>query len=313
MIPNITKQTGEIFNKIHQAIAFPTISRLLVSVICILGGLLVNRYIIRLVNRNMENANRRHVFRKITHYSTTVLVLLILLFIWIQHLAFLTAIIGFVAAGLAIALKDVLMSLFGWIKILSTHPFGVGDRIQIQDIEGDIIDITPLHTVILELGNWVDATQSTGRIIYIPNQLIFQEPLYNSTLGFPYLWDEFGIIVSFESDLEIAEELMKKPAESEIGINYRRAREEIQQLGNRYAIRYENIKPRIYQDIKESGVKLTIRYLTRARGRREIRSRISHKVMDLMRESPEVELAYPTYRIYRRNEERNPNHDREID
>lgn len=285
------------------AFASPQLFRFLVSLGLIAIVVIVSRFIVTLINKRFDDANRRHVFRKVTNYTSTTLAILILLFTWIENLAFLTAAIGFIAAGLAIALRDVIMSLFGWIKIIWAHPFGVGDRIEINDIEGDIIDISPLHTVVLELGNWVEATQSTGRIIYIPNSLIFQHPVSNSTLGFQYLWDEFSILVTFESDFDVAEELLKDPVEEEIGINYRRARKDIQDLGNRYAIQYENLNPRVYSSIKDSGVKLTLRYLTRARGRREIKSRLSKKTMQLLDEHPDVELAYPTYRIFRRDRE----------
>lgn len=304
----LTNQTRAInFDAIQQrlidAMASPQTYRLIMTALFLAAILLINRFVVRMINRRMEDPTRRHIFRKIANYASITLGVLCVLFTWIQNLAFLTAAIGFIAAGLAIALKDVIMSLFGWTKIIFAQPFGVGDRIEINDIEGDIIDISPLHTVILELGNWVASTQSTGRIIYIPNYLIFQQPVSNSTLGFPYLWDEFSILVTFESDFDVAENLLKDPVEDEIGINYRRAREDIRELGNRYAIQYENLSPRVYTSVEDSGVKLSLRYLTRSRGRREIKSRLSKKIMQLLQEHPEVELAYPTYRIYRRNEE----------
>jgi len=300
--PNLRNiDLATIQQRIWETIASPQVSRFIFSIFLIVIAVVANRFVNRMINKKMDDANRRHVFRKITNYTATALVILGFLVIWIENLAFLTAAIGFIAAGLAIALRDVIMSLFGWIKIIWAHPFGVGDRIEISQIEGDIIDISPLHTVILELGNWVAATQSTGRIIYIPNHLIFQEPVSNSTLGFPYLWDEFSILVTFESNFDVTENLLKDPVEEEIGVNYRRAREDIREMGNRYAIQYENLNPRVYTSIEDSGVKFTLRYLTRSRGRREIRSRLSKKIMKLLKEHPEVELAYPTYRIYQRN------------
>lgn len=263
----------------------------------------MNRLLIRMINNRMEDANRRHVFRKIVNYSVTAITLIIVLFLWIRNLTFLTALTGFIAAGLAIALRDVILSLFGWIKIIWARPFTVGDRIQVRDLQGDIIDITPLHTALLEVGNWVQASQSTGRIIFIPNNVIFQESVTNSTLGFPYLWDEFSTVVTFESDFDTAESLLKEPIEDVVGINYRRARRKIQEMGDRYAIEYENLSPRVYLDIKDHGVELTIRYLTSVRGRREIKSRLSKKILQLLQENRSIELAYPTYRIYRRDVE----------
>lgn len=292
-----------ILEKIRQAFVDFDLFRILFTLGLTLALVLANRFLVRLLNARLDDANRRHVFRKITNYTTAAIIVIAILFIWVQNLTFLTAVIGFIAAGLAIALRDVLMSLFGWVKIISAQPFGIGDRIQINEIEGDIIDISPLHTVLLEIGNWVAASQSTGRIVYIPNFLIFQQPVYNSTLGFPYLWDEFSVEVTFESDFDQAEDLLKEPIQEEIGINYKRARQDIRKLSNRYAIQYENLSPRVYTAVKDSGVELTLRYLTRSRGRREIKSRLSNKILTLLRDHPDVELAYPTYRIFRREVE----------
>lgn len=293
----------KIFQKINSSLSSPGVSQILWTLLIITGGFILNRLLIRMINNRMEDANRRHVFRKIVNYSVTAITLIIVLFLWIRNLTFLTALTGFIAAGLAIALRDVILSLFGWIKIIWARPFTVGDRIQVRDLQGDIIDITPLHTALLEVGNWVQASQSTGRIIFIPNNVIFQESVTNSTLGFPYLWDEFSTVVTFESDFDTAESLLKEPIEDVVGINYRRARRKIQEMGDRYAIEYENLSPRVYLDIKDHGVELTIRYLTSVRGRREIKSRLSKKILQLLQENRSIELAYPTYRIYRRDVE----------
>lgn len=287
---------------LKDSFASPGLQSLLWSLLIVGAGFLVNRLIVRTINRKIEDTNRRHVFRKVFNYSLTALILIVLLFLWVKNLTFLTAITGFIAAGVAIALRDVLLSLFGWFKILWSRPFSVGDRIQVRDLEGDIIDISPLHTVILEVGNWVKAKQSTGRIIFIPNNVIFLESVINSTLGFPYLWDEFSVVITFESDADVGESLMREPVEDVVGINYRRARREIQKMGDRYAIRFENLSPRVYTDIQDSGVELTIRYLTRVRGRRETKSRLAKKIISLLQENPQIELAYPTYRVFRRGE-----------
>ncbi|MFP4687472.1 MAG: mechanosensitive ion channel family protein, partial [bacterium] len=150
--------------------------------------------------------------------------------------------------------------------------------------------------------NWVDASQSTGRIVFVPNNKLFQDSLYNFTHAFPYLWDELSLTFTFESDYKLAEELIKGSISSEAGINYKRARSEIRQVGKHYAINYNHLQPRVYMKIVDNGVKLTLRYLTRARGRREIRSRICNNVMEIINKNAAVELAYPTYRIYKQGE-----------
>lgn len=301
----------EWLNDVTHIFASPDPYQVVGSILLILMGYIFTRVSNRFINSQFDDTNRRHVFRKLVNYSTTTIVLLILIFLWIRNLTYLTAITGFLAAGIAIAMRDVIMSLFGWIKIIWTRPFNVGDRIQVQSIEGDIIDITPLHTVILEVGNWIDANQSTGRIVFIPNNVIFLESVFNSTLGFPYLWDEFSIVLTFESDIDKARSIIGDQLDDIIGINYRRARQEIQKMGDRYAIQYNNLGARVYTSIEDNGVKMTMRYLTRVRGRREVNSRLSKKVLALINETDDVELAYPTYRIYREGESIEKSSDRD--
>ncbi|MFB6346193.1 MAG: mechanosensitive ion channel family protein [bacterium] len=287
---------------IQTSIVTPEFYQFIWSLLMIAGVILVNRLLVRVVNRRVEDTTRRHLFRKIVNYVTTSVIIVGLLVLWIRNVAFLSTMLGFIAAGLAIALRDVIMSFFGWFKIIWSRPFTIGDRIQVQKHEGDIIDITPLHTVLLEVGNWIQAKQSTGRIVFIPNNIIFLESVYNSTMGFPYLWDEFATAVTFESDVEKAKELMQEPVEDVVGTNFRRARRKIQQLGDHYAISYENLGARVYTSIEDHGVKLTIRYLTNVRGRREVKSRLSNEILSRLAENPDVELAYPTYRVFRRGE-----------
>lgn len=289
---------------LSNVVASPGMNRILISTALVVAALLARRLATGIINRRIDDANRRHVFRKIATYTAWTVLVVALVVLWIQNLTFITALAGFLAAGLAIAMRDVLMSFFGWFKILLSRPFRVGDRIEVKGLMGDVIDITPLHTVVLELGNWIPANQSTGRIVYIPNNIVFLESLYNASLGFPYLWDEFSITVTFESDLDVAESLLKKPVEDQVGINYRRARREIQRLGDQFAIQFENLTPRVYTSIAEHGVTVTLRYMTRVRRRREIKSRLSRRIMALLGEHPDVELAYPTYRLFRRGEDR---------
>lgn len=293
------ERLGRLPRTIHEVGLYRSVT----SLALVAAAVLLNRFLIRMINRRVEDPNRRHMFRQIINYSTWAVLLIALLFLWIQNLTFITALAGFLAAGLTIALRDVLMSFFGWFKILWSRPFRVGDRIEVQNLQGDVIDITPLHTVVLELGNWVGGNQSTGRIVYIPNNVIFLETVYNASLGFPYLWDEFSITLTFESDLAVGESLLKESIEDQIGINYRRARREIQQLSNQFAIQFDNLSPRVYRTIEDNGLQFTLRYMTRVRRRREIKSRLSRQVMSLIEEHPDVELAYPTYRVFRRGEE----------
>ncbi len=147
----------------------------------------VNKLVIQLIVKNTEDLFSRYKWRKTLDYLTFFIGLIIVGTIWIDEFKSLITFFGLLSAGIAIALKDPITDLAGWLFIMWRQPFAVGDRIQIGDHSGDVIDLRIFKFTINEIGNWVDADQSTGRLIHIPNARIFTEVLANYTAGFKFL------------------------------------------------------------------------------------------------------------------------------
>ena len=106
--------------------------------------------------------------------------------VWVKELYSFGTFLGLMTAGLAIALKDPISNFFAWIYIVFKKPFEMGDRIQIGHSEGDILDISFFAFTLMEIRNWVDADQSTGRIIHVPNGLLFTQPVMNYNQAMDY-------------------------------------------------------------------------------------------------------------------------------
>ena len=214
----------------------------------------------------------------------------------------LTTIISVVGAGIALALHDVILSLAGWVSIVVRRPYQTGDRIQMGNTKGDVIDISAFHTVMMEVGNWVDADQSTGRVVICPNNIIFREPVFNYTRGFEFIWNEIVITVTFESNWQKAEQIMFFVAQEKAEEIKSEAAEKIRRMSRNYAIHYKYLTPIVYTSIADSGVKLTLRYLSNVRMRRGTTSDISRKILDAFVTESDIDFAYETYRIYRAGE-----------
>jgi small-conductance mechanosensitive channel len=118
---------------------------------------------------------------------TTVIALLAPAWIWIDAFNDLGTFLGLLSAGVAIALADVLKNMAGWMYIPSRRPFRVGDRIEIEGTRGDVVDIRLFCFSLMEIGNWVDAEQSTGRLVHVPNGSVFINQVANYTEGFQYI------------------------------------------------------------------------------------------------------------------------------
>jgi small-conductance mechanosensitive channel len=273
---------------------------------------LLSFLIIRIVNRRVAELKRRHIIRKITLYTAIGLALLVISRIWIEQMASITTILSAVAAGAVLALHQAILNAAGWILITLRRPYTVGDRIQIGETKGDVIDISLFWTDLLEVGNWVDAEQSTGRVVTCPNSSVLTTAIFNYTKGFEFIWNEIPILITFESDYKKAEQIIQKVGEEMTSDIPSRVESSMKRMSRRYMIRTGHLTPIVYTTIKDSGVLLTLRYLTNTRQRRTTEVEISRKILDAFAREDGIDFAYPTYRLYRRNEEQHIDANKQI-
>ncbi|MGH9948848.1 MAG: mechanosensitive ion channel family protein, partial [Pyrinomonadaceae bacterium] len=196
-------------------LSFELQERLLSSFFVIFILIVVRKIVLVFVQRGTKDVAVRYRWRKGTTYFAFGLSVLIIGSIWLRGFQSLTTYIAVVSAGLAIALQVPLVNLAGWVFIIWRKPFSVGDRIEIGSVKGDVVDLRIFMFTVLEIGNWVDAEQSTGRVIHVPNGKVFSEPIANYTESFRFIWNEIAVLVTFESNWEAAKELL-----SEISIKH---------------------------------------------------------------------------------------------
>ena len=261
-------------------------------------------FIHRFINNMKVEITKRHQYRKRASTVVTLVYFLLLIPIWAGSTHQWTTVLSVMGAGIALALHEVLLNITGWLYIVVRRPYKTGDRIEMGSIRGDVIDIRLFQTSLLEVGSWVDGDQSTGRLVHMPHGQIFRNPLYNYTKGFAYLWNEFPILVTFESDWEAAREIMLRCGQEESEAIQGQVQRQIERMAREYLIYFKKFTPIVYTKIEESGVKLTLRYLTGAKSRRTGVDSISCKVLKAIAQEPNVEFAYPTYRIFKQGEEK---------
>ncbi|MFA5667966.1 MAG: mechanosensitive ion channel domain-containing protein [Balneolaceae bacterium] len=165
--------------------------------------------ILKFVYRNVDSKRTQYKWRKNLTYASATIGLLLIIQIWYAGVSNWGTFLGLLSAGIAIALKDPVTDIAAWLFILWRKPFDVGDRIQIGESKGDVIDIRPFKFTILEIGNWVHADQSTGRIIHVPNNSVFTEHLANYTSDFQFIWNEIQVMVTFESNWKKAKKILE--------------------------------------------------------------------------------------------------------
>ncbi len=236
--------------------------------------------------------------RKATSYALAAVGLLGLLWIWFGALGELGTFLGLVSAGVAIALADLLRNFAGWAYIILRRPYRVDDRIQIGEVAGDVIDIRLFRTTLLEIGNWVDADQSTGRIVHVPNGQVLADTIFNATEAFGYLWHEIPVLITYESDWQRAERLLLQVLDEVAGHTADEAKQRIKRASRSYKIQYTHLTPTVYLTVRESGVQLTGRILVDTRRRRAVEQQVWRALLASFATEPHIALAYRTTRTY---------------
>lgn len=260
----------------------------------------------KVVCRNIEDDKRRyHVRRTVTHVYT-IFLFVVVGGIWFQGMASLGTFLGLASAGLAVALHDTIANMAGFFFIEARKPFRVGDRIEIGGRTGDVIDIRLFQFSLVEVGNWVDADQSTGRIIHVPNSMTLKEPLANSHIGFEYIWNEIPVLITFESDWKKAKECLLVIAKENAEYLSQNAQSQIRKAAQKYLIVAGKLTPTVYTSVKDSGVMLTIRYIVDPRQRRGTEQKMWEDILEAFAMEPMIDLAYPTTRFYSMNEPTRP-------
>ena len=260
---------------------------------------IVRRVVLGLAYRGVTDAWGRYRWRKAVTYVALAVGIILVGRTWFVGMQTLATFFGLLSAGLAIALKDPVADLAAWAFIVWARPFEVGDRIQIGAQAGDVIDLRLFQFTLNEIRNWVDADQSTGRIIHINNGRVFTEPLANYDKGFKYIWNEVPVLITFESDWKKAKEILNRIAFKHAEHLTAKAEQDLLAASRQYLINYRKLTPIIYTKVVDSGVQLTMRYLIEPRKRRGTEHAIWEAILTEFATCPEVDLAYHTVRGFK--------------
>lgn len=256
-----------------------------------------------IVRKRVKDDVKLYRWNRVIFYIYAALMIILVGSIWFKGMKSITTFLGLASAGLAIALHDTIANLAGWIFLISRKPFKTGDRIEVEGIIGDVIDIRVLQFSMVECGNWVDADQSTGRIIHVPNSKALTVPIANYEIGFKYIWNEVSVLITFESDWKKAKEILERVAEENVLHLSEGAQAQLRKAARKYMIFYGKLTPIVYTAVRDSGVMLTLRYMVSPRQRRNSQHKLWEALLEEFYNEKNIELAYPTQRFYNREVE----------
>ncbi|MBL9201300.1 MAG: mechanosensitive ion channel [Opitutaceae bacterium] len=214
-----------------------------------------------------------------------------------DDLSMVAATFGVVSAALVISLKDVCTSLFGWFVTMVSGKMSIGDRLEIDGVKGDIIDIDLLRTTLLEVNAWLGADQTTGRVISMPNNFIFTKKVFNYSHGHPYIWNKIEVTMTFTSPAAETEAMLMKILEEETRTNFAEARVAASAMRKRYGVEDAIYEPRIRVRVGESGVVYGLYFVTHYRDASSPRSRLARRILAELEKRPHIQLAFQTIQL----------------
>jgi small-conductance mechanosensitive channel len=261
----------------------------------------------RAFQRQRPDDQARFWTRQAINLVTTVILLLGVLSIWFDDPTRLATALGLVTAGLAFALQKVVTAVAGYFVILRGNNFTVGDRIAMGGVRGDVIGLSFIQTTIMEMGQppavqgaqppmWVRSRQYTGRIVTVSNDKIFDEPVYNYTRDFPYLWEEMSLPIPYTADRTVAERILLGVARRHSAASAEVGRTAMAAMAERYAVQPSATEPHVYYRLTDNWLELTVRFLTEARGVRDVKDAMSREILDAF-DAAGIGIASTTFEV----------------
>lgn len=283
--------------------------KLLFSLVFLLLLLLINYALRRLTSSVLRHRAEKYRFwtrQAIQVFSALVLVVG-LVSIWFDDPTRLATALGLVTAGLAFALQRVVTAIAGYMVILRGKTFSVGDRIVMGGVRGDVIALTFTQTTIMEMGQpppvqnadpamWVRARQYTGRVVTVSNAKIFDEPIFNYTRDFPFVFEEMVLPVSHSADRKKAEAILTRVAREHTVEASEMGQEALDEMRRRYFMESASTEPRVYWRLTDNWLELTVRFVTREHGVRDVKDRMSREILQALDEAG-IGLASATFEV----------------
>ena len=243
----------------------------------------------RVAAARSDDVYSRYYLRKLARYLVTVLAVIALAVVWRPFAGRIGLVLGLVTAGLAFAMQEVIGAFFGWVNILTGRIFRVGDRIQMASVRGDVIDITPLRTKLMEIGTgedseaWVRGRQYTGRIVAVSNKATFTDPVYNYSAIFDFIWDELTLPIAHRDRWEEAEMILAEEAQRIS--DSRGAQAAIDEMTRRYPVPRAEVEPRVFVRATDDYMELSARFVVPVRTARTAKDELTRRVGERLAEA----------------------------
>ncbi|RED43855.1 mechanosensitive ion channel-like protein [Winogradskyella eximia] len=275
---------------------------LAMSVIKFVIVLLVVLFAIQLIRRYLKKKIANTVIRYKAQKGIEILgytLLVILAIIYFSgSIKDFTIIIGLFTAGMAFTLQELILSIAGSVYIFLVKVYQPGDRIEINGIKGDVIDVDSIYTTMMEIGEWVSSDNYTGRIVKLSNAFVFKGPIYNYSQDFPFIWDEFNLPIRYGSDIDLAKSIIIKIASETLSEYTANSKHDWEKVVNKYYIEDAQIDPTLAISLTDNWIQFNLRYIVDFKKRRYIKHLLNDKIrVEIEKTNGKIILASATVEL----------------
>ena len=256
-------------------------------------------WLIRLgINRKVHDNIMRYRAKKTASLTGYILVLLVAIFTFTGKLQYLGISIGLISAGIAFTMQEVFLSIAGWVSIYSSNVYKPGDRIEMNGVRGDVIDISLTKTTLMEIGGWTNSDNYNGRIVRISNAFVFKGPVHNYSTDFPFLWDEINLPVHYGSDVQLTRQILMDAATQTLGDFPAQAQRHWRKMVQKYLIENAIVEPTIGIKLTDNWIEFNLRYVVAYQKRRTTKTDLFVKILDAIEKTKgKVALASATFEV----------------
>jgi len=264
---------------LKQAMSLSLVEKCIAAVLGILVIHAAFRVLEETLPRRFGRANSRYKVRKFVVFSGYITILLFLAILFEDRLGRLSFAIGLIGAGVAVALQDVLASVAGAFTIGFSKLYMVGDRVQIGDTRGDVIDIGLLRTTLMETGTWVRMDLYNGRIVRVPNSAVLKGSVFNYSQGFRFLWDEIKVVFTVGSDWQLAREMLTQVARETTGDYLAEAQSSWQAVSDYYETANPPLQPLVTLVMNGGNLEFSVSYVVEYMKRTAVQDKLFTKIV----------------------------------
>ena len=289
----------ELFENIRDwLIEHPTSLNIAKYLIWLIAILFVLQFVKRQLRKNVIHTPAKYKSQKIIEIIGYVLIFLMTISYFTGNIKDFTLAIGLLTAGITITLQELVLSLAGSLFIFFVKVYKPGDRIEINGIKGDVIDIDSLYTTMMEIGQWVTSDNYSGRIVKLSNAFVFKGPVFNYSQDFPFIWDEFSLPIKYGSDIELAKSIVSKIASETLSEFVTVSIAKWKEVVEKYYIENAQVEPTIAIKMTDNWVEFNLRYIVDYKKRRVTKHTLNELIGQAIQQTNgKVVLASATFEI----------------